>query len=175
MRAIVSLEATALASNDPEDHEQLRLRQSELRALAGTQARQHAIAVQCRLYDVGDKAGKLLSWLERRDRERTWVLSVENSERATQTTGVAIAETFADYYENLYTSRTEMSAEDCKDFLRDIQLPELKKDDRDKLEAVMTEEEVTLALQNLQMGKTLGPNGIRVELYKGMATVIARC
>ncbi|KAJ1205317.1 hypothetical protein NDU88_000752 [Pleurodeles waltl] len=63
-----------------------------------------------------------------------------------KTTGVAVAETFADYYENLYTCMTNMSAEDCKDFLRVIQLQELKKDDIDTLEAVMMEEEVTLAL-----------------------------
>ncbi|KAJ1115432.1 hypothetical protein NDU88_003656 [Pleurodeles waltl] len=42
--------------------------------------------------------------------------------------------------------RTDMSAKDCMAFHRDNQLPELKKDDRDTLEAVMTEEEVTLAL-----------------------------
>ncbi|KAJ1121694.1 hypothetical protein NDU88_000213 [Pleurodeles waltl] len=36
---IVSLEATALASNDPDDCEKLRLRQSELRALAENQAK----------------------------------------------------------------------------------------------------------------------------------------
>ncbi|KAJ1081797.1 hypothetical protein NDU88_001972 [Pleurodeles waltl] len=88
---------------------------------------------------MGDKTGKLLAWLERRYRERTWVLRVKNSQRVTQTTGAAIAETFADYYKNLYASRTEMSAEDCEDFLRDIHVPELKKDGRDALEAVMTE------------------------------------
>ncbi|KAJ1128447.1 hypothetical protein NDU88_006825 [Pleurodeles waltl] len=94
---MVSLKATVLASNYSEDHEHLRLRQSELIALAENQARQYAIAVQRRLYYVGDKAGKLLAWLAWRDRERTWVLRVENSDRVTQTTGVAIAETFADY------------------------------------------------------------------------------
>ncbi|KAJ1088183.1 hypothetical protein NDU88_001342 [Pleurodeles waltl] len=64
---IVSLEATTLASNNPEDHEKLQLRQSEPRALAENQAKQPAVAVQRRLYDVGDKAGRLLAWLEHRD------------------------------------------------------------------------------------------------------------
>ncbi|KAJ1127304.1 hypothetical protein NDU88_005707 [Pleurodeles waltl] len=90
-----------------------------------------------------------------------------------QTTGATIVEPFADYYENLYASKTDMSAEVCKDFLRDIQLQELQKDDRDALEVEMMEEEVTLALRDLQMGKAAVLNGIPVKLYKGMATVIA--
>ncbi|KAJ1193304.1 hypothetical protein NDU88_002603 [Pleurodeles waltl] len=99
------------------------------------------------------KAGKLLAWLERRDRECAWVLRVENSEQATQTTGTAITENFTDYYENLYASRTDMSAEDCKDFLRDIQLQELQKDDRDALEVEMMEEEVTLRCETYRRGR----------------------
>ncbi|KAJ1131001.1 hypothetical protein NDU88_009344 [Pleurodeles waltl] len=61
VKDIICLEAAALASNKPEDSEKLRLRQSELRALAENQAKQYAIAVQRRLYDVGDKAGRLLA------------------------------------------------------------------------------------------------------------------
>ncbi|KAJ1198051.1 hypothetical protein NDU88_001895 [Pleurodeles waltl] len=82
-------------------------------------------------------------------------------------------ETYADYYDNFYASGTDISAADCKDFLRDIQLQELQKDERDALEAVMIEEEVTLVLEDLQTGNAAGQNGIPVELYKGMATVIA--
>ncbi|KAJ1131751.1 hypothetical protein NDU88_010084 [Pleurodeles waltl] len=85
------------------------------------------------------------------DRERARVQRVEDSERVMQMTGAAIEKTFADYDENLYGSRTDMSAEDYKDFLRDIQLQELQKDDGDALEVEMTEEEITHALQDLQL------------------------
>ncbi|KAJ1140359.1 hypothetical protein NDU88_006714 [Pleurodeles waltl] len=136
----------------PEAREKLRLRQMELISLAENHTRQYSIAVR-RLYEVGNKAGKLLAWLEQKDRECVWVLRVENSELDMQTTGAALAETFADYYKSLYASMTDMSTADFRDFPRDIQLQELQKDNADTLEGEMMEEEVTLALLDLQKGR----------------------
>ncbi|KAJ1119213.1 hypothetical protein NDU88_007399 [Pleurodeles waltl] len=56
---------------------QLRFKLYELRALAEQHARAYALATQHRLCDVDDKANKLQVWLDKRDRERSWVREVK--------------------------------------------------------------------------------------------------
>ncbi|KAJ1162910.1 hypothetical protein NDU88_003374 [Pleurodeles waltl] len=99
-REVVEMEGLALASGDPEDQDKLKLRQQELQALAENYTRKYATGVHRRLYKVRYKAGKLLACLERRDRERAWVLKLENAGDVLQILGAEIAETFADYYEH---------------------------------------------------------------------------
>ncbi|KAJ1205745.1 hypothetical protein NDU88_001172 [Pleurodeles waltl] len=71
-REVMELEGLALASSDPEDRDKLKLKQQELRALVENHTSKYVTAVNCRLYKVGEKAGKLLAWLERKEREHVW-------------------------------------------------------------------------------------------------------
>ncbi|KAJ1123629.1 hypothetical protein NDU88_002097 [Pleurodeles waltl] len=52
----------------PELCHRLRLRQQELMDLVYNKAKAYALTTQCHLYDVGDKANKLIAWLARRHR-----------------------------------------------------------------------------------------------------------
>ncbi|KAJ1150343.1 hypothetical protein NDU88_003137 [Pleurodeles waltl] len=142
-REVMELKGIALALGDPKDWGKIKLRQQELRSLVENHARKYVTAVHCQQYEVGDKVGKLLAWLKRRDIERTWVLKVEKVGHVLQTSGTDIAETFADYYKDLYTSRSTMSTEDCTDLLQDIHLQVLQDVNRDALEGDMAEEKVT--------------------------------
>ncbi|KAJ1108824.1 hypothetical protein NDU88_006194 [Pleurodeles waltl] len=53
-----------------------------------------------------------------------------------------IAETFASYYEKLYTTRTLMTDEDCDNLLKDVALVALKEEDKESLEGDLTVEEM---------------------------------
>ncbi|KAJ1129438.1 hypothetical protein NDU88_007808 [Pleurodeles waltl] len=126
----------------PEQRHQLRLRQQELRDLAGSRARAHALATQRHLYDVGDKANKLIVWLERRDRGRTWqVIVPEAAGQAYKTVG-DIAEAFAEDYEQVYKSRVEFTRVECAELLEDVSLWTLAPEDCNALEEELSEEEV---------------------------------
>ncbi|KAJ1097427.1 hypothetical protein NDU88_002546 [Pleurodeles waltl] len=160
----------ALVPRTLEDQGKLQLRQQELWSQVEYRARNYAITAQRRVYEVGDKAGKLLAWPEQRDSESSGVLKKENAESILQTTGITIAKAFAEYYEDLYASKTTMSTADCADFLRGIHLQVLQGEDRDALEVVMKEEEV--AILDLQSGKAPGPNELPVDLYKGLTSTI---
>ncbi|KAJ1132487.1 hypothetical protein NDU88_010796 [Pleurodeles waltl] len=114
--------------------------------MAENQVRKHALATECRLYDVEEKANKLLAWLERIERERSWVLIVHWKDGILQTMSAAIAGTFATYYEGLYASHTSMSGPKCADFLNDVPLQQLTEEEREGLEANLTEEELLGAI-----------------------------
>ncbi|KAJ1151339.1 hypothetical protein NDU88_004122 [Pleurodeles waltl] len=67
-----------------------------------------------------------------------------------------------------------MTEEDCADLLRDSPLQGLSKEERDELDAELSEEEVTVALQGLQSGKAVGPNGPPMELFKCLGSKLAK-
>ncbi|KAJ1202179.1 hypothetical protein NDU88_005980 [Pleurodeles waltl] len=127
-----------------------------------------------RLYDVGDKAGRLLAWLDKRDQERSWVRTIRNKEGTDCESSESKVEVFAVYYEDVYTSASWMTEEDCTDLLRDIKLPSLSESERQDLEADLMEDEVADAMRGLQSGKAEGPNGLPAELFKCLGSIVTR-
>ncbi|KAJ1113895.1 hypothetical protein NDU88_002135 [Pleurodeles waltl] len=117
--AALGAEALSEGQSSPDQSHRLQLRQQELRDLAENKARLCALATQRRLYVVGDKANKLIAWLERRDRGRNWFIT-QRRRGGTHTTGEAIADAFATYYEQLYKYLSIHIEEECVDLLRDI-------------------------------------------------------
>ncbi|KAJ1104305.1 hypothetical protein NDU88_001717 [Pleurodeles waltl] len=91
---------------------QLRLKRYELRALAERHARAYALASHHQLYDVGDKAKRLLAWLDKCNQECSWVRVILTKEEATCESSESIAEAFAAYYEEVYASVSRMTEED---------------------------------------------------------------
>ncbi|KAJ1184652.1 hypothetical protein NDU88_001455 [Pleurodeles waltl] len=66
------------------------------------------------------------------------------------TTGEAIADAFATYYEQLYKSPSTHTEEECVDLLKDISIQVLSGDDRAYLEQDLTEEEVGNEIRELK-------------------------
>ncbi|KAJ1160426.1 hypothetical protein NDU88_000928 [Pleurodeles waltl] len=68
-REVGTLQDQLPGDGSEELRQRLIAKQTELRELAEDDAREYALATQRRLYDTGDKASKLLAWLDRRDKE----------------------------------------------------------------------------------------------------------
>lgn len=171
------LDLDAMQGRD-EEHEaqrrhKLALKQRELRDFEDHQARAYALASQRKLYDLGDKANRVIAWLEKRDRERRWVPELVNSEGKLCVTGADIAETFAQYYEGIYQPQMGKGLEDCLAFLKDVAMPRLTTEDAEILDSDITIEEVETAISNLQTGKAPGPNGFPAEAFRGVAGILA--
>ncbi|KAJ1091677.1 hypothetical protein NDU88_004794 [Pleurodeles waltl] len=112
---------------------QLRLLQPEFKDLAEDSARSQALAVQCRLYDVGDKPGKLLVWLDRREKGMHWVVEIRDEKLGFTFQG---------------SNSNETSSEECAEFLWDIALKILSGEERRELELDLTVEEVRSAVHD---------------------------
>lgn len=65
------------------------------------------------------------------------------------------------------------SEDQLTSYLEDIDIPVLTATYRNGLDRPITVEEILKAIKTLQSGKTSGPDGIPVELYKQYADVIA--
>ncbi|KAJ1166742.1 hypothetical protein NDU88_007139 [Pleurodeles waltl] len=109
--------------------------------------------MQRHFYEVGDKANKLLAWLEKRDRCRSWVTEIRDETGGRHTTEDTIAQAFATYYEHTYSSMTAQTYVDCMEFFGDIPLVEILATDREASDQDLTVEEVQRAMVETQLGK----------------------
>lgn len=91
------------------------------------------------------------------------------------TDSAAINESFASYYSGPYTSRVNYIIDDLRTYLCAVDFPVLTFTYRDRLDSPITLEEVQRAISSLQLGKTHGPNGSPVELYRTYAEELAPC
>ena len=66
---ILQLEALAATTSDSLTYRQLVTLKAEYNDLASGRGRQQLLATHHRLYETGDKAGKLLAWLNKREAE----------------------------------------------------------------------------------------------------------
>ena len=116
--------------------------------------------------EVGNKVGKLLAWLDKKERAARWVPDIAYMDGVEVRSTESTTELFATYYTQIYTSVTTTSALDSKKFLADIWLATLSAADIEMLESELTAD----AIYDIQSGNAMGPNGVPKELYKIVAT-----
>ncbi|XP_075700942.1 uncharacterized protein LOC142665212 [Rhinoderma darwinii] len=76
-----------------------------------------------------------------------------------------IADRFAQYYRDLYSSWANYTSPDLHSFLNNIVFPTLSDSDRTLMDADITLEEVSRAIHDLAKGKSPGPNGNPIEVH----------
>lgn len=84
-----------------------------------------------------------------------------------------IAQTFRDFYADLYNVRDTLSPKSIEErhrkmfhYLQQAQLPKLTNEFLEKLESEFMEEEFYAALKSTPTGKSLSPDGYTITYYK---------
>ena len=70
-----------------------------------------------------------------------------------------------DYYMQLYANKTE-NLEEMDKFLEKYNLPRLKQDETEKMNAPITSPEIETAIKRLPTNKSLGPDDFTGKLYQ---------
>ncbi|KAJ1115121.1 hypothetical protein NDU88_003347 [Pleurodeles waltl] len=139
---------------------------AEYRDLAQEKAKQQMMASLHPLYETGDKAGKVLAWLGRREQESQWVHSLVDPVGNRCKTDAQIVHIFARYYKQLYAARSLCDSSMITTYLASNHNPTLGVEEWETLEEEMMLPEVLAAIAILNPGKTPGPNCIPDELFK---------
>lgn len=84
-----------------------------------------------------------------------------------------INDTFKQFYEELYTSKSGAQSEDIQEFLNKCKLPMLDKMDHDNLNFEITKDEILKSIGILTNGKSPGPDGLGNEIYKKFSDSLA--
>lgn len=169
---LLELENTGAPTPDAHTLRQIDLTKREYQALAMKEVQAHQLAVQHRLYETGDRTGKLLAWLGRKEQDSRWVESITEADK-TYTTPQDISEAFDRYYAQLYAARTRVSDDQIASYLADIELPRLAPEESKALDEDITLPEVVAAINKLKMVKTPGPNGLPGEFFKRHTSLLA--
>ncbi|KAJ1175744.1 hypothetical protein NDU88_001031 [Pleurodeles waltl] len=153
---MVDLERGAWQPDGEELQRKLALLCAELRQASLAEARQCWQATTQRVYELGDKTGKLLFWLATCD-VSAWVVPLIRDRIGTiQEDLLAIVHNFASYYEDLYAPVPQPLAEQENP----IPLPSIPTSLAADLDRPLTEEEVGMSSPLFNLGKPQAPMGI---------------
>lgn len=73
---------------------------------------------------------------------------------------------FRHYYENLYCSEGIYNLDIQSDFLGKLDIPQIPEGTRDSLDGEITTLEISEAVSAMNAGKTAGPDGLPIDIYK---------
>lgn len=77
-----------------------------------------------------------------------------------------IVDKFKEYYKHLYSSRQEEMREEVNAFFRDLAIPALSETYREKLDSLITLEELQQVTREMAGQKSPGPNGLMAQTYR---------
>lgn len=138
----------------------------EVTLLRVAKANKQQLAQTQKIFEQGEKIGRLLAWISKEQSPVSTIASIRRSDGTSVTDPVNINLCFADFYAALYSSRAQYSFVELFDFLDGVTLLVLTTAARDSLEAPITLGEVQQALGSMQTGKIPGVDGLPPEFYK---------
>ena len=119
-----------------------------------------------RLFEMGDKPGRLLARLAAGRQDVRAISSLKDETGKNHFETKTMVEIMKSFYEKLYTSESTTSSHCIQSFLEKLNLPSLSEADKSDLGRPITSEEIKNAISSLQNGKTPGPDGYGPEFYK---------
>lgn len=125
-----------------------------------------------RLYESANKPGRLLARLVRGRIEANTIPSLLDDNQVRHYKTKDINRIMRQFYEKLYSSECNSSDKRRKQFLDRVPLPCLSDEQREKLNAPLTEEEIRRAIASLKSGKAPGPDGFCPEFYKKLSHLV---
>lgn len=123
-------------------------------------------------YEGGKKNGRLLA-RQLKQQDNSSHIPIIKKDNGVVTSSKEINQVFKNFYENLYTSSCSPNPEDTETFFSSIHLPSVSKEQKDMLDAPITEEEIRATISSMKSGKSPGLDGFPVEYYKKYIDILA--
>ena len=121
-----------------------------------------------RIFETGDKAGKLPAQQARAAAASRFISSIKLSSGATTTDPKLINETFSKFDSDLYAS-SHLNTSSAST----IEFPKVDQELVGNLAKPVSTTEIMRAITTLQSGKSPGPDGFTVKFYKNFAPLIS--
>lgn len=162
---ITTLQEKVYEKSDPQMESELLILRAEYDNMSASRAASSLLRLRQSFFEQGDKSGKLLAWQIRQLETKTSITTiVSNGEDIVDP--IEINDAFRDYYKELYDSKNEINAQNLNNFLDELSIPNLPNEDKKDLEMEINEEEIGYAIDNMKSGKSAGPDGLPIDLYK---------
>lgn len=138
----------------------------EVPLLRGSAANKQLLYKSQRVFEQGERTGRMLAWLSKEHTISTQVANVRDNSGRLLTDPGEINSSFASYYADLYSSKVRYSQAELHSYLDSIELPTLFAEAQTCLDAPFTLKEIRSAVESMQAGKTPGKNDLPAEFFK---------
>lgn len=139
---------------------------SALNQLLTQRAEASMLYAKHRLFEMGDKPGRLLARLAAGRHEVRAISTLQDNAGKNHYESKMLVEVMKTFYEKLYASELKASTQQIENFLNTLKLPTLTDSDRIFLGSPITKEEIISAIKCMPSGKAPGPDGYCPEFYK---------
>lgn len=157
---------TAYNSNPtPENLDRVKLQSRMVTQLCTEKAKQSIFFCKQRIYEQGERVGRLLAYLAHLDDRPPVVVSLKDSEGHSITDPSQVASQFLHFYKNLYKSLSTHTQRELQTYLNTIQFPRLKPEQVKLLDAPITTQDITDVIAQLAKSKAPELDGLPLEFY----------
>lgn len=163
---IQALQDQVFKNRTSDVEKELLLLRAESNKLSADRAASDMLRLNQTFYEQGEKPGKLLAWQIKQLETRKTIASIKNNNRDIKVDPIEINKEFRKYYENLYKTQVEHDPQSQNSFLDKLKFPNISAELVEELEADLKEEEIGMAIDGMKAGKSAGPDGIPIDLYK---------
>lgn len=124
-------------------------------------------------YENGPKAKKLLAWRLRKQQADRFIHKVKNPQDDNIHYNLKdIQNSFAAFYTQLYTQPHPLDQEATNRFLSSLDLPSIGTEQNERLNQLITEEEISRTISKLKVNKMAGEDGYPAEWYRHFRKLI---
>ena len=168
------LERDVYLNNSREAHKELLVLRAQYDKISASNVAASLQKLNQTYYDQGEKAGKLLAWRIKQQQAERAINSIEVIGGEVTVHPAEINKAFKSFYEGLYASEYPNNADSQSSFLNNLDFPTLSEIGYNALNAELTEEEISLAIDGMSAGKASGPDGLPIDIYKRFKSKLCR-
>lgn len=140
----------------------------ELKEIEESKARRMMFRARCNWALQGERCSKYFLNLEKRRSQERTLSSLTSSNGELTTDPSKILEIGRSFYADLYKHQEDQLApiDEIEDEIAKLDIPRLSSEDRDSLDAPLSEEELRNVLSHMNHGKSPGSDGLPPEFYQ---------
>ena len=116
-------------------------------------------------YEEGEKNTKYFLSLEKNNKAKSHIRKVIDSNDEEITDQGNILKEIKCFYSNVYSRKSVKTEQDCLDYLKSINAPNLSETDKETCEGKLTKQSCWNALNSTKNGKSPGNDGLTKEFY----------
>lgn len=162
---IKTLQDKVFKETNPSLENELLILRAEYDKLSSVRAASSLLRLNQTFYEQGDKSVKLLAWQIKQLEGKTPITKIISNEQVTIDPS-EINNIFKHYYKDLYDAGDEAGSQQQGGFLEDLTVPRVSDEHRQMMDLELTKEEIEHAINSMQAGKSPGPDGLPIDLYK---------
>uniref|UniRef100_A0A670HN63 Reverse transcriptase domain-containing protein n=1 Tax=Podarcis muralis TaxID=64176 RepID=A0A670HN63_PODMU len=151
--------------------ERIKILQAQFATIINREVEWNIKRLRQKKFEFSNKSGKWLAWQIKKRKEQGAINKIiVGREEITDPKG--IRREFLNYYRSLYNNKERNKLRRIERFLKDKRVQKISKEEKQRLNTPIGNEEIEEAIKDLKRGKAPGPDGFTAGYYKEMKSIL---